>query len=339
MSSEPLADLWITCEQARTGTTKRFLFEGKTVHVRIPPVVENGNLVRLTGFKRRALPFLRPKDAFVKIHIYETDLHPIDRNPYSDDDLNILVECVARNLQVLEQIEPDPLFDAFEDRSSVEKLAESIFSHMKRCTFMAADLSPPPVKFESMDSPGQLVRMRKGGSEYFWIEISRLYRYHTCALATILAHESMHFISQRTALGASFKLPEIRVGASFKERPTMEVLVDIASILAGAANLYQRAISVWPGGMRRIFGYVDQNAIAKTKAIAQQILLSGDLHALEQKRLQRSKRLFEREFGPDFDPRRMGPERLVCRRCGGRLAESNLGYWFCEKCGAKLDIV
>jgi hypothetical protein len=55
----------------------------------------------------------------------------------------------------------------------------------------------------------------------------------------------------------SLRIPEIKVGRLSKEQPTPEVLVDTASILAGAGNLYLDAISVDQGGMLHIFGYMD----------------------------------------------------------------------------------
>jgi hypothetical protein len=337
MPADTCADLWITTEEARVGTGKRFLFEGKIVRVVIPPGILNDTLLRLGRLKRRSIPFLRPRDVFLKIHVVDKATHSVDYTPYVDDDLNAMVECLVRNVRVVDEIDPYPLYERFENDLSVEKYAQAIFDQMKLCLLGRTSVSVPPISFESMDSPGQLVnkivKSKEGFvlREYFWIEVNKLYRYHTRVLGAILAHELMHFIARRTGLENALRLPEIRVGSSFKQRPTKEVLVDIASILAGAGGLYQEAISVHPSGMRQVFGYIDPSVIVRARTLARDLLQGDGLKKLERERLEWSKQTFEREFGPVSLPR--------CRQCGEILAQSSLGHWTCKKCNVMADVV
>ena len=302
MSDESSADLWVTAEQAKAGTRKKFLFKDKIVQVAIPPGMANGTMLRLKGLKPRPFPLLRPRDVFVKIHVFDRGAYPVDYTPYADDDLNTMVECLVRYLRVVDEIDPHPLYERFEDDLSVEKYAQAIFDHMKPCIPAAGSLFVPPTTFESIDSPGRLVnemvKTKEGVllREHFWIEVDRMYRYHTCVLGAVLAHELMHFIARSTGFEKALKLPQIRVGSSFKQRPMDEALVDIASILAGAGTLYQEAILVHPGGMKQVFGYIDHSVITRTRTLARDLLHGDGYKRLERERLERSKRMFEREF-------------------------------------------
>jgi hypothetical protein len=335
LAVETQADLWIKNREARAGTDKNFLFEGRIVQVHIPPAVADGTLVRLPRLRPRALSFLGRKDVFVKIHVFDTESHPIDSSPYADDELNMLVESLAERRGVRPQIDPQPLYAGFEESLSVEEYAQAIFDNLRVWASLSWD-ALPPITFRSMDAPARLaVKMIGGRVEHDCIEVNSVYRYHVRVLGVALAHELMHFIARMTGLENLFRETLLRVGSSFRQKPTDEVLIDVASILAGAGNLYEEAISVWPNGMRQVLGYMHPSLITKTKSLAVDFLRRGR-GELERKRLERYKQMFEREFASDLPKETKLPK---CRRCGRTLVQADLGHWTCKECGGQIDVV
>jgi len=337
----PLAELWITQQDARHGCKKRFHFKDRIVELSVPNGVSDGTFLRLPGLKKQVIPLMKSKDAFVKIHVLQDMIRRPDYDPFGDDDLNQVVECLIPYMMVLDQIDSNRLYEEYERTLSLAGYSQSIFRRLKHCTKGAESVSMCKVKFIDFagDSPGRIVHRTtttKQGSfvvksvEDSWIEIKPLYRYHTRVLGAILAHELMHHIAHESGL-ESIKMPEIRMGRSFKKHPTSEALVDIAAILAGAGELYLNAISVDPQGMTRVFGYMDQRTIAKTVSLAESLLHGSGLRRIEERRLERAERLFQKEFGSDASKVR------VCRRCGEVLIETDLGRWTCRKCGGIIE--
>jgi hypothetical protein len=307
MSSEPVADLWVSREEAAAGVSKRFLFEGKVVQVMIPSGTVDDTLLRLSGLKPRSIPFLRPVHMFVKVHVFETVHQPVDYTPYSDHELNTLVRHLTPWVRVINELDPKPLYDHFEQELSVEDYAESILVHMSASFPRESDLEVPAIRFQNIDLPGRFVtktttRRAVSLKEDHWIEVNGLYRYHTRVLGAILAHELMHFVLAQ----AHFAWGDIP--SSFRQRPTQEAMVDIGSILAGAGRLYQEAILAYPGGIRQVFGYIDPSVIVRTRTLALGI------HNVI-----------------------LVPPR--CTHCGGGLSESRPRHWTCRKCNMVVNTV
>lgn len=88
--------------------------------------------------------------------------------------------------------------------------------------------------------------------------------------------------------------PEVLIGESVDSRPTKEVMIDIACILAGAGRLFEEAVCVSPERANEIFGvgYISPSMISKARSLAEDIFTNGH-GRIEEIHLQRIPKVYD----------------------------------------------